>query len=897
MLKNTNISYKERHVFTINDLRGVDLSSSPFDVSSNRAVDMRNLIKENGVTQKRKGWRQNFAVGNESILGLYHYKNGSYESLIVVTSSGVYSTDIESGELKSSYTYKNGKKAKRAEFFFSNGVCYIITGIDFISYKESDESLEIKRVFDADPYVPITSVSYGKNEIWAFESVNLLTNKRKNLFVYEKDNEYKLDSVPYIVISDVESQTFNLKYESDLGMCDLTPNIVKQFSITEEEISAIGGYFDEEKGIYRHTITDTLRGISGHLVDKIGESKPIFFKVKDFDPDGNYIIKLYADGEMAMVIGEAFEDDRDYTEIYGCASIGEITIKDSLATVRISEGYIEAEIEFTPKGYEAKPELVDKCDIGTLFGVEGNSDCMFISGNPDEPNMIRFSWPDDFTYFPDNHRLIFGSSETPIAGFSRLTDSTLAVLKYKTNNESTIYYVTGKAKSEYDDTGELERLTLEFTPMAGNVGEGCVSNRANRNFLGESIVLSQGGVYGIVAPSGNLTTNTRYAKNRSYSLSAELREKDLSGAVATVHENRYYLCVGDKCYVADADYKYYRENDADESYNYEWWVWDNVPATAIASIKGQLMFGTNDGRVCVFDENYTDRQREVFLYGNMTLKDGYAVFKDTVTEMLSDGYQTVRFGNSVFGYIGMLRGTEDGFIVGEEINGEFYINDEYLSKMYVGMVIHSFGSYCIISAIDRGEGKITLTNPVSHKELIRYGETADCSIDLSGMELTVEEDVDENGEKIFWFLRPGTAERIKVHGSSGSNIYVTKHMPVIAQWKTPYLDMGTNMQGKTIHSFTVSCECDNGGTVNLGYETRKMRGEVKARSAGTFSFKNFSFEGFTFENGFAASHTVRHTIRDFNYIQFVFSSDSPHRCALHDFSAVYKINKMNRGVK
>ena len=37
-------------------LRGVDYSSSPFEVSTSRAVHSKNMINEDGVNHKRKGW-------------------------------------------------------------------------------------------------------------------------------------------------------------------------------------------------------------------------------------------------------------------------------------------------------------------------------------------------------------------------------------------------------------------------------------------------------------------------------------------------------------------------------------------------------------------------------------------------------------------------------------------------------------------------------------------------------------------------------------------------------------------------------------------------------------------------------------------------------------------------
>ena len=80
----------------------------------------------------------------------------------------------------------------------------------------------------------------------------------------------------------------------------------------------------------------------------------------------------------------------------------------------------------------------------------------------------------------------------------------------------------------------------------------------------------------------------------------------LGQAIATVYNGRYYLCVYDKVYIADSRYRFQEEHDY--SYQYEWWVWDNIEATAIGVIGGVLYFGDKDGRLCYFGEDYEDRK-------------------------------------------------------------------------------------------------------------------------------------------------------------------------------------------------------------------------------------------------------------------------------------------------
>lgn len=74
-------------------LRGVDFSTSPFEVASTRATDMKNLINEDGVNHKRPGWTENIelyqALGNynKNLTGLYKIKENVY--LVFNETSGV----------------------------------------------------------------------------------------------------------------------------------------------------------------------------------------------------------------------------------------------------------------------------------------------------------------------------------------------------------------------------------------------------------------------------------------------------------------------------------------------------------------------------------------------------------------------------------------------------------------------------------------------------------------------------------------------------------------------------------------------------------------------------------------------------------------------------------------
>ena len=185
--------------------------------------------------------------------------------------------------------------------------------------------------------------------------------------------------------------------------------------------------------------------------------------------------------------------------------------------------------------------------------------------------------------------------------------------------QASIFYRTGTYSKEYDSAGNIDSIRGIFPTSAGSIGEGIISRYACVNFGGDNIILSRNGIFGIVLAE-NVATTERYARERSRSINEKLtRHENLSEAVGIVYKNRYYLSLDDVCYIADSRFKYTSEDDIDGSYNYEWWYWTNIPVRVWAVVDNELCFGTRDGQVCVFDNEYTDRTHQTSQPGDLSL--------------------------------------------------------------------------------------------------------------------------------------------------------------------------------------------------------------------------------------------------------------------------------------
>ena len=533
---------------------------------------------------------------------------------------------------------------------------------------------------------------------------------------------------------------------------------------------------------------------------------------------------------------------------------------------------------------------ITNCTFGALFGVDGNTDTLFLSGNDNFKNICFYSYEDDFTYFPNKNAMAMGSDTYAVNGFARLSDSTLVAVKEESSHEAGIYYISGSYQSFTDATTETQLVKPIYTRTAGGMGEGIVSRYACANLSGDALILTKNGVQGIVL-GDNVARTERYTRDRSSNINAKLlMHSDLSEAVAIQHKDRYYLSVDGVCYVADARHKFIPNDSVDSSYNYEWWYWDNIPARVWASIDGHLYFGTNDGRICVFDNEYTDRIKhditnDVSLQSgkdSVSNKDAIELMQenDVITiEALAGVYATLQTNASM---------DEDGKIYTEADN--IFIMHHNQDVVIRGVpykitdVNYADCSYCLADIegnIVKGiEGEFTVIVAINN-------------IDLYITEVNVD-------DQTFEMKRSIGGRPIDVYTEVGGgikSITLTKRKNVVAEYHTPVFDFGTIESSKTLIKMSIAVDTSTKGSISFGYETKNAIKLLNAGSVGRFSFDDLSFTDFSFETGFFNSYSTRCNVRNFNYIMFRFLSDSDKNCAINNFTVVYKINKSNRGVR
>ena len=277
-------------------------------------------------------------------------------------------------------------------------------------------------------------------------------------------------------------------------------------------------------------------------------------------------------------------------------------------------------IQYTLKSRE---DVINKCRFGILYGVNGAMDRLFLSGNPDEPNIDRWSDYNNPTYFADTSYSVLGNEGSPIVGYSILGNS-LVAHKTGEENDRNAFVRTGTL----DDAGNaLFRITNIIT------GSGAASENCFVSSGSEPIFLTQ---RGMMAFTPSDLTGERYAQTRSYYINGALTTlspEKLSAAVACNWGKFICLAVDGRLYLLDCTKKSYDERAAASEYQFDAWYWTGVSATAIWSWDGNLYFGGEDGAVYRYlqfahgDEYFRQRYfrdgEEIDENGN-TVKEGAA---------------------------------------------------------------------------------------------------------------------------------------------------------------------------------------------------------------------------------------------------------------------------------
>lgn len=853
---NRNLSLKDRKVYTFGDFRGVDFSTSPYLVAKNRAISAQNLIYENGTVRKRTGWECLCKVPGR-INGLFSFEIENETITLVYAGKRFYmliwNEKLEKynyRDITSSCTYMHAEidQAKlverRIQLYVNKNKAYIIGCGDYLVFGKWGGDFELRRVFDnEDTYIPTTTINIDNDDV--------NDENRASLDAVNLLSSYRINEMLGV---DAESATWSV----DTAI----PGV-------EQAINE-----DSEVSITLYTLDVENAPISYEINNRIESNKTLLYVVGD---DINSVGSIdYAAGKITLTINTKPQEE-DTSNI---------------------------KIKFQ-QGDSSQASIIYNSTISSLFGGNGNSNRLFMSGDEENKNVHVWSEMYDFTYFADNNHDEIGSDNSAIVGYVRATDGILLVFKEKNGSDSTIYYISGTDSQETDYAGNVSFVTL-FTKTAGNVADTIYGKYATASLNGDNLILTRNGVKGLELYE-NLTTSAYRIRERSRNINAKLlAEKNLEDACAIVYKDKYYLSINGVVYVCDSRFAFSAEEDISDSHNYEWWYFTNVDARVWAEINNELYFGTSDGKICKFtEENFADITYQDSEAGDISINyaENKIVYNLELDKALNESSNiTITQGDVYSLYI------DSSDIKAIDEDGYLYIDEELLYKIYEGVScvadrVENTGleinKEYHIHSVDLDNIRFTLAD--SDNNLVVPTSTGFrlCKKISSKTLYVANIDTINNEFQVKEYPGGNIVDLVIYNYTMSSELLATIIFKdnVVAKWYTPIYDMGSNMYSKTLLGITITTEPLVKGAISLGYQTRNIEKDFITHGSRGFDFNDIDFEDFSFESSFTNSNTLRVKERNFNFIILRYISDTQTACAVNGITIRYKINRLNKGVR
>lgn len=390
---------------------------------------------------------------------------------------------------------------------------------------------------------------------------------------------------------------------------------------------------------------------------------------------------MNSNGEMVDMV-----EDVDFTVT---RSTGKVTFLTAPGTTPIAgEDNVYITAYYSASAPMSKPECITRCTIGTLFGINGATDRLFLSGNPDYPNVDWHSDQYDPTFFPDTSYSKLGRDTSAIVGYT-LVNNYLAAHKDENETEHNIIVREGDliAVGETSKTGDTTVTTYDEKPAFKIIntlqGPGAIASDTFGYLQTEPLFLTRSGVFAITAQD---ITGEKYSQNRSFYVNGTLLEENgLEDSYAVTYNDMYFLFVNSKVYVIDGLQPI--RTDKSEPYatrQYVCFYLTDIPATIAWVQNKTLYFGTTNGKICCFYtdttalSSYNDNGAAIKAWWETADLDGKLFYKNKAfryiaVRLLSEIYTTVtlyacrrgiwsklkekNFSNEVFSFSGLTFST------------------------------------------------------------------------------------------------------------------------------------------------------------------------------------------------------------------------------------------------
>lgn len=934
---------KDRSTLVLDQFLGVDFTNSPLKVDQRRAVNGVNFITDYGTIKKRPGWIERIRFNDEKVSGMFAFMN----FIIVRAGNHIYRLNLDLS-YSTLYTITQ-KDNEQVSFFVMNSNVYIVGLGAFLFLHQTDideDNNAVYSIHKVSDYatVPRTSISIddtaasSQNRV-TFEQINLLTPKRINQLIGRNviNLSWDLDG---LVASDDDGIPLEVLVDIDYVSGS---NVLTKHYKTFPDQSGV------EKYLYDVDEVDFSSGNQkGELVGGIiGTSYRYSWKRTAIPVADNSISRLVGFDEWGNPITDESSGTvtTDYTKSYldtgasGTPTSAELdtavksssytygkTIKytDNLGLVtywicrrttvnQYSENYKQLKIyETTESPVEGSDNIIvtytaddvfiseiEKANRGIVFGVNGTTNQLFLASGATE----YYSKAYDFNYFPDTQINVLGNSGNPIVGYSRLSDTALAIFKDDQAKESRLFFRT------MDLSADSSTYETEYTlyDKAVDVNIGCDAPGSIENLAGDNLFLSKLGVYAVTL-GDNVSVESRHVRERSMYVNKKLVLENIEKGKAIVFDNRYYLAIDGSVYVADARYR--TSSNMDDTFNYEFYYWNNVPVSSWVILNNQLWFGTEDGRICQFDSQYSDRRLIKSTTGQLTLDQvNNNIVYNPILEINNDDeiyintYQMLHKAVDIASIVsGVITSDIDDLELILYEGQTVYIKDvdsnltEEVPYTIYGLNLNQF--YLKDS---NGDLVTSITGTFDIIKSLEFEKMYVCNMNFSSYTFQLKKHLD--GEYV----------DLVSYTSDPLIFTIVTYKSVDMVWFSPIFDLGNNMYTKTLFGMTISADAGDSGNVRYGYDVKNIPSNIqkfiyeetidfdqlsenfKDLNYKVFDFNDVNFNEFELLTNHASNYMKRIKEKDFNYIILKIGSASNEFATVNGVSLIYKMNNLLKG--
>lgn len=241
---------------------------------------------------------------------------------------------------------------------------------------------------------------------------------------------------------------------------------------------------------------------------------------------------------------------------------------------------------------ENRTDLVIKNPLKTTFGGTNSGynggTRLFVAGNPEHKNVLRWSAVNDFSYFLENNFTYIGRDDEEITALGK-QDGYLVVFK-----ERELYAV--EYASTTDSNNELV-VYFPVTPISPYIGCDCPQSI---QFIANRLtwLTSSGKVYTLYSENSYSERNVREISKHIENELKKHTKEELKAAKSVDYNGNYMLFVGKTVYIWNYDanplYNYTSSERAQQ--NLCWFRWDfPYPVDYVCENDGELTVICNDG--------------------------------------------------------------------------------------------------------------------------------------------------------------------------------------------------------------------------------------------------------------------------------------------------------------